>query len=584
MFKQLIYFLFLLFLPVVQAWPHPSSEEDRSALPNTKELSSSAQRKFDYFFYEGINLKNAGKYDAAFDAFNYCYAIDSTAAPVLYELANFYMQLNHPEIAVGLLKKAVESSSDNFSYKIALASITRNLGMFGEAAEAYEELIKEYPEKADLNFYLAEALTQQGDIEKAIEAYNALETSMGMNEALSMQKYRLYNMLGEPDRALEEIGKLANKYPMESRYQIILGDLHLDKGETDKALEFYEKAYTIDPTSPYYIVSMANYYEIRGDKEAAETQIRNALINEKLDVDTKVSILSRYIVSLQQSQKDTESANPLFETLLEQHPEDIELKQMYGGLLTIQGKTDEAKFQFQLITEMEPENMAAWQQLLNLSVRDVPEMIRISKKCIELFPDVPQYCLWLGLAYFQDENYQGALQAYREGIEVTTDENLPLKSDFYGQIGDTYYYLNQMEQAYAAYDEALKYNERNVVVLNNYAYFLALAKKDLVKAERMSALCIKLEPDNATYLDTYAWIFFMQGNYTLAKFYIEKALTSDRTGSDELVDHYGDILFMSGDVEKAVEQWIKAKEMGKESPVLDQKIAERKYIEDENVK
>ena len=159
-------------------------------------------------------------------------------------------------------------------------------------------------------------------------------------------------------------------------------------------------------------------------------------------------------------------------------------------------------------------------------------------------------------------------------------ENLPLKSDFYGQIGDIYYQMDRMEQAYKAYDEALKYNDKNVVVLNNYSYFLSLEKKDLKKAERMSAQCIKLEPDNATYLDTYAWIFFMQGNYTLARFYIESALEKDDTNSAELVDHYGDILFMSGEKEKAVEQWKKAKEMGKDTEILNRKIAEKQYIED----
>ena len=121
-----------------------------------------------------------------------------------------------------------------------------------------------------------------------------------------------------------------------------------------------------------------------------------------------------------------------------------------------------------------------------------------------------------------------------------------------------------MPEAYKAYDEALKYNDKNVVVLNNYAYFLSLEKKDLKKAERMSALAVKLEPNNSTYLDTYAWIFFVQGNYTLAKIYHrERALPTIRPKSSELVDHYGDILFMSGDKEKALEQWKKAKEMGK---------------------
>ncbi|WP_455638255.1 tetratricopeptide repeat protein [Parabacteroides sp.] len=583
MLKQVIYgILFPLFLLMGIA-PLQAEEVRKDSLSRANELSAADQRKFDYFFYEGLNLKTAGKFDAAFDAFNHCLAIDSTASPVLYELSSFYIQLNRPEKAVDMLKRAVAHSADNFTYRMALATISRNLGMYGEAAEEYEKLVKSYPGKPELNYYLAEALTQEGEIGKAIDAYNALESSIGMNEALSMQKYKLYNSLEQSDAAFKEIENLAAKYPMEARYQIILGDLHLEKNDTIKARAYYQKAHEIDPSNPYYIVSMANYYEATGNKEAAETQIRNALVNEKLDVDTKVGILSRYILKLQQTQKDTDSSNALFQTLLEQHPEDTELKQMYGSLLLSQGKTDEARFQFQLITEMEPENAAAWQQLLNMALKaeDIDEVVRICTKCQELFPDAPEYYFYLGIAYYQQEKYQEALNTYYAGIDIIPAENARLKSDFYGQIGDIYYQMKQMEQTYKSYDEALKYNENNIVVLNNYAYFLSLDKKDLKKAERMSAQCIKLEPDNATYLDTYAWIFFVQGSYTLAKIYIESALEKDKTKSPELVDHYGDILYMTGEKDKAVEQWKKAREMGKESEVLDRKIIEGKYIEEE---
>lgn len=546
-------------------------------------LTDAEKRKFDYFFYQGLNLKAAGKFDAAYDAFTYCLAIDSTAAPLLYELSSFYVQLDRPDKAVEMLKRAVANSRDNFTYKMALATISRNLGMYGEAAEEFAELVKAYPEKVELNYYLADALTQQGEIAQAIEAYDALESAVGMNEALSMQKYKLYSQLEQPGAAFEEIEKLAAKYPMEARYQLVLGDLHLEKKELEKALTYYRKAHEIDPESPYYIVSMANYYEASGDKEAAETEIRNALVNNKLDVETKVNILSRYILKLQQTRQGTESANALFQTLLEQHPEDTDLKLMYGSLLAAQDKKDEAKFQFQIVTEMEPENAGAWQQLLGLALKseDIPEVIRICRKCIELFPDAPEYYFYLGIGYYQEGKYQEALDTYAAGVKIIPEENLSLKSDFYGQIGDIYYQMKQLGEAYKAYDEALKYNDKNVVVLNNYAYFLSLEKKDLKKAERMSAQCIKLEPDNATYLDTYAWIFFVQGNYTLAKIYIESALEKDTTKSAELVDHYGDILYRSGEKEKAVEQWKKAKELGKESEILDRKIAEETYIEDE---
>lgn len=543
---------------------------------------ASNNRKFDYFYYEGLKLKQAGKYDAAYDMFSYCLSLDSTAAPVMYELSLFYVQMNKADKAVEMLRKAVDSDSDNMTYRMALANVSGNLGMFADAAAEYEALVERYPDKAELRYYLAEALAQDGELAKAIEAYDALESIMGMNEALSLQKYKLYSSLEEEDKAFAEIQKLADKYPAESRYQLLLGDLYLEKDNFDEALKAYTKAHEINPSDSRYIVSMANYYEATGNKEAAEKEVRNALVSKGLDVETKVGILSRYIQRLQQTKQDIEQANTLFLTLLEQHPQDTNLKLMYGSLLMLQKKNDEAKFQFSLVTEMEPTNQSAWQQLLNMALRteDIDEVVRVCNKCIELFPESPEYYFYLGIGYFQQEKYEEALDVYRKGLCVIPKENGRLMSDFYGQIGDLHYQMNNMPEAYKAYDEALKYNDKNVVVLNNYSYFLTLEKKDLKRAERMSAQCIKLEPDNATYLDTYAWIFFTQGNYKLAKIYIESAISKDTTNSAELVDHYGDILFMNGDKDKAVEQWKKARSMGKESKTLDKKIKEEKYIEE----
>lgn len=579
MFRQLSYWLSLWLLLPAGLW---ASDVKIPVQASLNQLSPEQQRKFDYFYYEAANLKNAGKYDAAYDLFSYCLSLDTASSPVLYELAMFQLQRNRPEKAVEMLKSAVAHSDDNFTYRMTLAGLYRNLGMYGEASDSYEELVKRYPDKSELNYYLADALTQEGEIGAAIDAYNVLESTMGMNETLSLQKFKLYQTLKQPDKAFEEIEKLANKYPMNARYRLLMGDLHLENEETEKALACYQKAHEIDPDDPRYIVSMANYYDQTGDKEAAEQEIRDALVNEKLDVETKVGILSRYVQRLQQTQQGIENANSLFQTLLDQHPEDTELKLMYGSLLMAQQKEEEAKFQFQLVTEMEPSNEGAWQQLLNISLKgeDIPEVIRICTRCKELFPEAPEYYFYLGIGYYMQEKYQESLDTYYAGLKIIPEGNGVVKSNFYGQIGDLYYQMEKMDEAYKAYDEALKYNENNAPVLNNYSYFLTLDKKDLKKAERMAAQCIKLEPDNATYLDTYAWVFFVQGNYTLAKIYIENALSKDKTNSAELVDHYGDILYMSGEKDKALEQWKKAKEMGKDTDVLKQKIAKGIYMED----
>ena len=546
-----------------------------------QKISSAEQRKFDYFFYEGLKLKNSEKFDSSFEMFRHCLEIDSTSSAALFELSSFYIQLNQSEKAVSLMKKAITFSPDNQEYRGTLANLLFNLDMFGEAAEEYEILVKAFPNKPELNYYLAESYTRMGEIGKAIDTYDALESIVGMNEAFSMQKYQLYIVLAEKDKAFDEIKKLADKYPMDSRYSVMLGDLYLQQNDNEQALKYFNKAHEIDPESPYYPVSMANYYDKTGQSDSAKQQINSALANAGLDIETKLNILGRYIVQLQRSKQDIDGANTLFLSLLEQHPDESQLKLIYGEFLATQSKFEEARFQYQLVTEIEPENINAWQQLLRLSMQaqDMDEVIRVCKKCREIFPDTPDFNFYMGIAYYQKKEYLQAIETYKVAIQSIPSENAPLLSDFYGQIGDSYFQMKETGKAFEAYEEALKYNDKNISVLNNYAYYLSLLKKDLTKAERMSAQTIKMEPNNATYIDTYAWIFFVQKNYPLAKIYIEQALSKDRSNSAELVDHYGDILYMSGDKEKAVEQWKKAKELGKNSATLDRKISEEMYFE-----
>jgi Tfp pilus assembly protein PilF len=130
-----------------------------------------------------------------------------------------------------------------------------------------------------------------------------------------------------------------------------------------------------------------------------------------------------------------------------------------------------------------------------------------------------------------------------------------------------------------AYDEALGFNPNNDVILNNYSYFLAIRKSNLEKAEKMAAQLVKNNPQNATYLDTYAWVLFVREKYKEAKKIIEKAINTGMANATH-IEHYGDILFKLGDVENAVTQWEKAKGMlSTSSEILNKKIANRKIYE-----
>ncbi len=273
--------------------------------------------------------------------------------------------------------------------------------------------------------------------------------------------------------------------------------------------------------------------------------------------------------------------NPLFETLFDQYPNNTFLNLIYGNVLLLQENKEEARKQFEIYTKANPADPIGYEQMLRLALPDsIDKIIEITEEAIKHIPDAPQFYFYLGAAKYQQEKYKEALDVFEEGLKSAKIDNPLLKSDFYGQIGDLYYFLGNKEAAFENYEKALKLNPQNLHVLNNYSYYLSLEKKDLDKAEQMSSITVKAEPTNPTFLDTYGWVLFMQGAYTTARIYIENAVKySEEEPSAEILEHYGDVLYVTGEPEKALEQWKKAKELGSDSKTLDEKIRTGKYIE-----
>ena len=158
-------------------------------------------------------------------------------------------------------------------------------------------------------------------------------------------------------------------------------------------------------------------------------------------------------------------------------------------------------------------------------------------------------------------------------------ENRNLLFEFYSLLAETYHKTNQHILSDKYYEQALEIDSNNLLILNNYAYYLSLRKVKLEKAKEMSYRCNKIENKNATYQDTYAWILYKLKEYKEAKEWILKALSNGGDKSPVIVEHYGDILYNLGKIKEAKKQWNKAKEIGGDSRFLFQKIEQGKLYE-----
>lgn len=544
-------------------------------------LTPEQQRKYDYFFLEAAKLKVRKDYDAAFNLLQHCLTINPNASSALYELAQYYMFLKQVPQGQAALEKAVENEPDNYWYSQGLANLYQQQDETEKAAKLLENMSVRFPDKLDPLYALLDIYNRQEAYDKVIATLNRIEQKMGKNEQLSMEKFRIYLQMKDDKNAFNEIESLVAEYPMDLRYQVVLGDVYLQNGKKEEAYEIYRKVLQAEPDNAMALYALASYYEATGQKELYRQQLDTLLLNRKVPSETKLSVMRQVIVEAEQEGKDSTQVIGLFDRMLQQEPDDAQVPMLYAQYLISKGMNQEALPVLRQVLEIDPTNTAARMMLLGEAVRkeDYEDVIRLCEAGTVANPEMLEFYFYLAIAYNQAERTDDVIAVCLKALEhVTADSKKEVVSDFYTILADAYHTKDQKDEAYAAYDSALVYNPSNIGALNNYAYYLSVERRNLDKAEEMSYKTVKAEPNNATYLDTYAWILFEKGNYAEARLYIDDALKSNTEDSNVIIEHCGDIYYMTGDVEGALKFWKQALEKGSTSKTLKQKIQKKKYI------
>ena len=529
-----------------------------------------------------MRLKEKKDYASAFGLLQHCLDIHPNAASALYEVSQYYMFLRQVPQGQEALEKAVANAPDNYWYSQGLASLYQQQNELDKAVTLLEQMVVRFPAKQDPLFNLLDLYGRQEKYDEVISTLNRLEKRMGKNEQLSMEKFRIYLQMKDDKKAFQEIESLVQEYPMDMRYQVILGDVYLQNGKKQEAYDVYQKVLAAEPDNPMAIFSMASYYKQTGQEELYQQQLDTLLLNKKVTPDTKVGVMRQMIVENEQADKDSTQIIALFDRIMKQEQDDPQIPMLYAQYLLSKNMEAESVPVLEQVVDLDPTNNAARMMLIGAAVKkeDYKQIIKVCEPGIEATPDALEFYYYLAVAYNQAEKPDSVISICKRALEhKTADGKKEIVSEFYSILGDMYHTQKQMKEAYAAYDSALVYNPSNIGALNNYAYYLSVERRDLDKAEEMSYKTVKAEPNNATYLDTYAWILFEKGNYAEARIYIDNAMKSEGGDkSDVIVEHCGDIYYMTGDVDGALTYWKKALEMGSESKTLKQKIEKKKYI------
>ena len=532
-------------------------------------------------YIAALNQKIQGNYADAIQMFEDILKKFPYDYASMYELSDIYGIQNEFPLAIKWATKATEGDPNNDWYYLALSELYIKNHEPEKSVAVMERLVKRNPNNMDYVENLAMAYLFIGEYEKAVTQYNVIENQYGISEELSMGKYEIYKNIGKNKKAIAELEKLIKYFPNETRYYSILADAYLSMGMKKDALKAYEKILEINPKDPYVHIALADYYRQEGNIARAKEELKKGFANPDLDFTTKLQLVGILVqISRQMGNVSDNEIKEMLKTITQAHPDEPDAWGLYAEIALQEKNYAEAQKALMKMVASDSTRYSTWEMLLyaDYALGDFAALAQHSATASRFFPLQPLPFMFGGIANYQLGNYAKAVQMLERGKDFVFDDPQTLE-EFYVLLGDSYHQLKNDEKCFYYYEKVLEKNPKSSIVLNNYAYYLAVAGKDLEKAEKMSFESLKLDANNASNMDTYGWVLYKMGRYEDAALWTKKALEKD-PDNGTLNDHYGDIMYKLGKVDDAVAYWKKAKDAKDEKiEGLDRKIEERRVVE-----
>ncbi len=578
--QRLFLFLWCLGLPVfLFAQSNNSSKQKRVVMVVGKPLASKDSLAIKQLFFAALREKVIENFGVAMEEFKQVLEVDPANDASMYQLASLKKLKNDYAGAKELLEKAVTVQSDNEWYWLALADCYEKNNEIDKLENVFNELIRLSPDKIDYYFDKANVYYLQQKYDDALAVYQQIEQIAGLTDDLIAKRQTIYLKQGKIDKVGADLQAIIAANPKKIRYYLFLAEVYNSNGLADKAVEVLQSAKNVEPANGQVHLALADIYRDKKRFEDSFNELILAFNDANLDIDRKLSIISGYFPKFPDPNAKA-SALELSKCLISAHPNDAKAYALYGDMLVQNANYQDAKVNYKKAILLNGKIYQVYEQLIRVELAENDEnaALKDGENALSLFPNQAWLNYLVGAVWQQKKNYKKALE-YLGNASTLETEDKELLMQCFSLMGDCYHSTGEFDKSDDAYEKSLAYNPDNAYTLNNYAYYLSLRGVSLEKAAAMSSKSNQLQPNSASFEDTYAWILFKQKKYENAKVWIEKALVDDKDRSPVKFEHYGDILFNLGDVDTAVQNWKKAKENGGGSSILDRKINERKYIE-----
>ncbi len=528
-------------------------------------------------FIDAISYKNSGDYEKAIELLNQIIKSKSDRAPAYFELAKIYNAKSKKEKALNFINHAVELNPKNKWYLNFKIHLTHQLRLFDECENAYLLRQKLFPSNTDYDVELSDFYVFRKKYQKALKIQNKIEEKVGVSHDINFNKFLIYKGLDEYEKCEREIKKLITTFPGNSDYYIHYADFKFQYGEDSLALKIYDQALEVIPNDPNILNELAQYYHNNHQIEKAKKLYQEIIQNRRFELSEKRNILNKFRRLVEFNSELYGFTKSIMMLAAEQHPYDPSINLIIADFTYDSKDYKESTRYYQRVIDSKPNDYNAWIQLVTsfYNISEYEKMSKKSSEALEFFPTQPSFYLYSGIARIQLEQYDIAVEILEEGNDLLLSTDKQLKAQFMSSLGDAYHAVGKHEESDSYFELSLELNPENHFVLNNYAYYLSERNIQLEKAKKMSEKSNALNPDEASFQDTYGWILYKLGDYEKALNWLKKSELNGGNNSAIINEHIGDVYEKLGQRERALKYWKLANHIGGGSDQLLNKLKQK---------
>ena len=511
---------------------------------------------YNYVYVEALKQKLMGNSGDALKYFEQCLKMNPKSDAAYYQMAQVVISNGDMKNGKLFTGKALEIDPDNIWYLTMLGGLYYQEKNIDSAIIFYERAIKLFPEKENLDLTLGNLYSEAKKYDKANSIFESFDKKYGVNETSTLSSIK--NLIAESkyDEALNRTQNLLKEYPDELLYNGILADIYRSKGDKEKAIEVYNRLLDKNPDNPQVQLSLCDFLLTEKSYNDLFILLHGVILNSNIEKENKISLLAR-IIEVPDLNSELEGKLIVSLMVLEaSYKGDNLIPLLRPEFLINENKISDAISRLEEIIKENPDNYYAWEKLLILYLqsKDYSKLLKLGEECATKFNTSFTAKILYANGALELGKYSLALDELKKA-EILAGDNKEFLVQVLTMRADIYYRMKEYVKAFETFREAMKTNNNDLTVINNYAYYLAEQNTNLKEAEEMAKRVIEKEKENSTYLDTYGWVLYKRGKFQEAVKIMEDAIKNRKNPDAVMYEHLGYIYKKLKNCNEAIKNW-----------------------------